>query len=426
MNYYRKMRTRVNRGINFSDFFKKRQSVVFAVFLIHSFFVFGFVILLIVTGKDYADYLLRDDGYYRIAASFLKGNFCAGYGPGLPLIFSPVHLFPEVFHPFVRILISQMAVFFILYFLSRITNDILTNRQFFWGALLVVIHPAFLHWSIRTSIDLYLAVMFSGFILYFLRYFEHRKVSYFLIAMLFFGSGIFTRPSFILIPIILLLLTLFLKKFRVLILPVIVLMFFSFVAFYINNLYIQHCRKGTLELTADTGRSVVIFQGFMLTETILKTKQFHKGSVDKYDLENSETLGVNDGNEFMKKYKAESTFSFIKEYFRDKPGFFIAKFLLAPVFYFSLSSRESESYLLLFVTILFLIISVSGFRRIYAQSFRKKDLILIFIIILGYAGLHWLTHSYSRYSLPVIPFLYVWSGVIVDKWLNRIKIKQKI
>jgi hypothetical protein len=407
------------------NFFLKRKTALFSVFFIHTAILVFAVLFLMISGKDYADYLLRDDGYYKIAARFLGGNFCAGYGPGLPLIFSPIHLFPEVFHPFVRILISQAAVFFILFFLSRITKDILTNRQFFWGALLVVIHPAFLHWSIRTSIDLYLAVMLSGFILFFLKYFEHRKISYFLIALLFYGYGIFTRPSFILIPIILLLLTLFYKKFRVLVLPVIVLTIFSFVAFYINNLYIQHCRKGTLELTADTGRSVVIFQGFMLTETILKTKQFHKGSVDKYNLENIETMNLTDRNEFMEKYSTGSTFSLMGEYFREKPGYFIAKFLLAPVFYFSLSSRESESYFLLFVTMLFFIVSILGLKKIFAQSAQKRQLIFILFILLGYAGLHWLTHSYSRYSLPVIPFLFVWSGVTIEHWLNRIQRKRK-
>lgn len=392
-----------------------RKNTVFTVFFVHSAIITAALIFMIFTGKDYVDYLLRDDGYYRIAAQFLSGKFCAGFGPGLPFIFMPIHLFPDSFHPFIRVLISQAVVLCILILLSRLTKDILSNRQFFLGALLVVLHPAFLHWSFRTSIDLYLTLMLLGFILFFIKYDKERKYRYLVVSLLFFGFGVFIRPSFIIIPFFLIIAVLLFKKIRGLIWPVIVLILFSTLTFYLNNMYIQKCRKGEIEITADTGRSIVIFHSFWLTKTILEKKQFHKGTVDSYEPDNINENQISGARELMEQYDDDNLFKMIGNYAKENPVIFGLKFLLSPVFYFSLASRQAESYLLLFITIGLFILSIKGIVHIFRRGKHTRVILLILIIAAGYAVLHWITHSYSRYSLPLIPLLFVWGGIYFDK-----------
>ncbi len=396
----------------------KNNGVVF-VFLIHSVIIVALLLFFMITGRDYADYLLRDDGYYRVAGDFLKGQLCAPFGPGLPLIFTPIHMFPAFLHPVIRIIISQAAVLLIILFLRGITRDILSGRQFFFGSLMVVLHPAFLHWSFRTSIDLYLTMMLLGFVFFLVKYLQTNQIRNLIFLMLFYGFGIFTRPSFILIPFVILIAVLIIKRYNNMIKQAALLLVFSLIVFYINNLYIQNCRKGRIEITADTGRSVVIFHSFWLTQTILETKQFHKGTVDSYDVVDIDDKTQSGALMIMDKYMDDNLLKMIGNYAKENPDIFAAKFLLSPIFYFSLSSRQSESYLLLFVTIIYFFISMKGMRYLFRNVENRRYLLMFLLIAFGYAALHWLTHSYSRYSLPVIPLIFIWSGIVVEKLFRK-------
>ena len=76
------------------------------------------------------------------------------------------------------------------------------------------------------------------------------------------------------------------------------------------------------------------------------------------------------------------------------------------------------SYILLVISMIYFIVSYKGLKKIYPEQ-NIKELLIILIIILGYFTLHWLTHAYSRYSLPVLPFLFIWGGVYLEKLLFK-------
>jgi hypothetical protein len=112
-----------------------RKRTLLTIFIAHSTLIFIILLSLLILGKDYADFILRDDGYYRYAANFLRGEFSTNnlIGPVLPLIMAPIHIFPEFLHPIIRIIISQTFVYIILATLSKLTDGYLTTKQFFLG-----------------------------------------------------------------------------------------------------------------------------------------------------------------------------------------------------------------------------------------------------------------------------------------------------
>jgi 4-amino-4-deoxy-L-arabinose transferase-like glycosyltransferase len=401
-----------------------RNRTVLSIFLLHTLIMLTILIALIITGKDYADFLLRDDGYYDLAANFLKGDFfsTSPIGPGLPAIFMPIHLFPVSWHPFIRLIISQSAVFLILLVVSKLTKKYLSNKQYLFGGILIVLNPTFLHWTFRVSVDLYLALFLGCFILFFVRYFrKKRKVDLFL-SFLFFAYGVLIRPSFILIPVFLLISVFLFKHYRLLNRYAIGLLILTLGVFYLNNLYVGY--NGTSgELKAETGRENILVGPFFLTETIIKTGEFHKGTIDKYNI-NGKLVDndyiIKQVHNFKNEHPNTGLISSVFIYGWENPEMFVTKYLLSPVFFFSLSSREFMSYLLLFVSIIWLLMSYKGLRNIYNEQ-TKPELLLILIILTGYFALHWLSHAYSRYSMAIIPYLLIFGGYPIETIANKLK-----
>jgi len=398
-----------------------RNRTVLSIFLLHTLIMLIILIALIITGKDYTVFILRDDGYYNLAANFLKGDFFSKspIGPGLPAIFMPIHLCPAILHPFIRLIISQLAVFFILLTISKLTKKYLSNKQYLFGGFLIVLHPTFLHWTFRTSVDLYLGLFLGCFILFFVRYFRKQRGVDLLLSFLFFAYGILIRPSFILIPVSLLISVLLFKHYRLLTRYTIGLLVLTLGFFYLNNLYVGYNNTPD-ELKAETGRENILIGPFFLTETIIKTGEFHKATIDKYNIDgkvvDSDYITTQVHN-FKNEHPNTGPISSVFVYGMENPDMFIAKYLLSPVFFFSLSSREFMSYLLLFASIFWLLTSYKGLRNTFNVQ-TKPELLLILIILTGYFALHWLSHAYSRYSLPVIPYLFIWGGRYIDKLIT--------
>lgn len=396
-------------------------------------YVFGFYLLLmyllltflIVKGHDYRDYLLRDDGYYSIAGNFAKGIFNSGsvIGPGLPLIYTPIHFFNESWHPFVRLLISQLAVLMILFIVSKLTEKYLNNVQLFLGLIMIIIHPVFIQWTFRTSVDLFLSVFLGIFLLYFLKYLDSDKVLHIIISFSAFVYGIFLRPSFIFIPLILILTSIILLRKKRIAVISIILFVISVIGYLTNNLYLQS-NVGSQELKLESGRSITVIYSFILTETILETGQFHKGTIDNYHIQYSnEDLKEWDKGvdyldfkvsgfvkEYRTKYPDRSFMHMIWHYVKEHPGVAFAKVLFGPAYFFALSSRELLSYVLLMFFIIYSILVLLSLKQILQNNGNVEYFIIFFSVLFGYFLLHWVTHAYSRYSLVVLPYLFIWTG----------------
>ncbi|MCJ7448897.1 MAG: hypothetical protein MUO72_14520 [Bacteroidales bacterium] len=177
-----------------------------------------------------------------------------------------------------------------------------------------------------------------------------------------------------------------------------------------------------------------------MTETILETGQFHKGTIDQYRFNDSQSLG----NDFQKGVEhidakiSEFTVDYKKTYpdrhfshmifyyVKEHPGVFLAKIFLCPVFFFALSSREIVSYLLLIITSIYLILTWKGIKSILLKEKDKQFFLIILSVLFGYFLLHWMTHAYSRYSLVILPYLYIWTGPQVVNLIMKIKNKFRI
>ena len=86
---------------------------------------------------------LVDDGYVVIAREFVGHNeslLQKEVGPGLPLLYSPIFLFPDKFHSILRLFITVLVNVAILVFLFLIMQLLRSNdRRFFYAALLAAV-----------------------------------------------------------------------------------------------------------------------------------------------------------------------------------------------------------------------------------------------------------------------------------------------
>jgi len=337
-----------------------RNHIVFYVFTIYLLITYILLAFLILSGLDYKDYILRDDGYYFMAKNFGKGIFNSGsvIGPGLPFIYAPIHFFNENLHPFIRLSISHIAVLIILFTVSKLTITYLNDRQLFWGLLMVIIHPVFIQWTFRTSVDLYLSLFLGVFILYLIKYIDKGRIINLFFSFLAYSYAIFIRPSFICIPLVLLLSSLVILKSRKIILISFALLITTGVCFYANNIYLLK-NSGSKKITADSGRSFVILQSFVLTETILKTKQFHKGDVDNYNVEDSLS-----GARYIYKNVNEYIANYNNKYPNGSPVHMVLKYIL----FLFIFKRDS----LIFIVIVFYCIFCIGLDQPKTASGRYR------------------------------------------------------
>jgi hypothetical protein len=273
------------------------------------------------------------------------------------------------------------------------------------------------------------------FLLFYLKFNAKNRIKHILYAFLFFSLGLLTRPSFLFIPITLLLGCVLFNRSRKLLFTNIALLVFTIIVFGVNNYYLQKSKEEVNIVNIDTGRSVVINQSLILTEIILETKQFHKGTIDSYKIANNKYALYNKGkgvdylyfrmqkseDEYNSMYPDGNLLHYFFTYFKEKPQIVLLnKLIFSPIFFFALSSREIVSYILLITTVIYTILTILGFKLNKKDAFKDKRLILYFLILLGYFLLHWATHSYSRYSLAVIPFLFIWAGIPIERVLKSI------
>ncbi|MBN1187225.1 MAG: glycosyltransferase family 39 protein [Bacteroidales bacterium] len=413
---------------------KNRNDIVLCVFGFNLIITFVLVIFIFLNDLDFKDLLLRDDGYYMLAKKFANGEFNSGsvMGPGLPLIYAPIHFFNESLHPFIRLLVSQVAVLIILFIVSKLTIQYLNNKQLLCGLFMVILNPVFIQWSFRTSVDLYLSLFLGLFILYLFKYINSGKIIHIFFSFLAYSYAIFTRQSFILIPVVLLITSLFVLRSKRLIIISFTLFLISGVSFIATGLYLQN-NIGSAKLNADFGRSTTIITNLIMTETILETGQFHKGTVDYYNIK--EQLqgdhNINKGvdyiyfklnkfyEDFEMHYPGGNTIQMIFYYIKIHTDVFIAKVLLGPIFFFALSSRELVSYLLLIITVVNSLLIWLTLKSYLVIEENKQFFFILFAILFGYFLLHWMTHAYSRYSLTILPYLFIWTGPQVVNILNK-------
>jgi hypothetical protein len=183
------------------------------------------------------------------------------------------------------------------------------------------------------------------------------------------------------------------------------------------------------------------------TDYIIRTRQFHKGTVLKYKAPGSSGVKYPFGGSiedlysqtsdkwiraYLEKHPGSSRFAVNLNYIFHEPVMVIQKLVVSPLFFFSMSARPKETYIKLLFSIFAIILAVKGLLLMRREpEFKKKskrDIVLIFAVLFGFALLFFVTHAINRYSYPVLPYLYVWGGIVVLKIkpLNDFLTKKRI
>ncbi|MFW5803604.1 MAG: hypothetical protein ACOCWG_00060 [bacterium] len=410
--------------------FNKQVNQIFFIYLSIIAILFAITKYL---GMDTEHLLLMDDGYYGLAKSFVQGDSLLHKfrGPALPLIYAPMFLFPKALHPYLRLVLTSFIVYLILFFLKKITKDMLTDRQFLWGCMPVIVNPIWIHWTFKTSLEIYLCLLLIIFTYFQIEYFKTSKIKYFLISLIPFIISFFFKPVFIFIPVFIMIYSLVYFRNKNFIFTSIIAIIIGLTSYVIQDKITKY-EYNDKALTTYERRAHYIHKSFLIqdsfwTDYVLKTGQFHKWSVIPYREKYRNGKGFYEYYQdwlktFFNQYPNANMFFLNYYFFKNNPGLVIKKLLVSPIFFLGMSARPLESYVKLIFNIFILGLSFIGLKKLFTLVSKKQQLsiILIIYIVLAYSTLHFLTHSINRYFLPVMPLTIIWSGYIIDKIMNRL------
>jgi len=396
-----------------------RKYIATLIFM-HFLVVMTMLVVVIMSGANYRELLLVDDGYYNIAEKFLHGATLLHKfrGPVLPLIFSILFVFPKSAHPFVRLLISLVFSAGTIIVLFEIAKRYISERAFFFGCLIFVLNPVYNHWVLKSSPEIFLAFFLGLFILNMIYYSETSKIRFLLYACLIFSLSYFVKPVFLFIPLFLFLAAALIKSRRFIIVSLLLLIL-GICSYCVQDRFTQVKYDPSvkrLERKYDYIHKTLLIADTYWVDYVLKTKQFSKSTILGYGVPYRDGKSLNEYctdwvKAFYKRYPRGSLV-FMNLYFvYREPILVLQKLLISPFFYFAMSAREEETFIKLFFSIFSVVLSIIGLRTVYKRSEHKNEIELIISIIVGFIALHLVTHTMNRYSVPILPYLYVWGGI---------------
>lgn len=417
-----------------------RNRIFWIVSILHIITILSLLLITILGKGDYNYILLEDDGYYDIAKGILQGRSPINndVGLGLPLIYTIIHLFPTYLHPFIQLLLSIIASLGVIAISLKIAGKYLSKTESLIGALIFIFNPVYFHWTFKNRPEIYLALLFGIFIYCLIEYSKSKRIKWLIYAFIAFAISIFIKPTFLFIPLFIFFWSIFSKKKHVIIASALLLISsFLLYALY-DGITGNKSKNGTRKLVHTYGKTHLIYDTYW-TNYVIKTRQFRKQSIKRYEnppnfkkffnakeAENynlSYPFGAQWIKEYCNKNPNANYFEMNLSFIQDKPGLFLQKFLLSPFFFLGMSAREGETFCKLGYSLIAIIISVIGIKKLLRlnREFRHDILIIIYCIF-GYASLHFVLHAMNRYSLPILPYLTIWSGKYIG---NLLKDKQK-
>lgn len=398
--------------------------------LIHIVIILGLFVVIAISGGNYRDMLLVDDGYYNIARNFVHGDTLLHKfrGPVQPFVISILFIFPESLHPFVRLLVSLFISVGVIVTVYYITRNYISKKQFLIGSLVFLLNPVYIHWTFRGAPELLLALFLGLFILCIINLFRTNKSIYLFFSALILFASFFVKPVFLFIPFFLILASLIMKsrKFVFVSLLFVIIGLIGYVAQdqitkkpYLSN-------QSEYAKTHDYKHKIFLINDSFWTDYVLKTKQFYKPTVNAYDEEykNGKPIGEYIDiwiRNFYQEFPNSNLIHMNLYFVYTEPLLVAQKLLVSPLFYFSMSARQLETFVKLLFSLVSIILAVLGLRAVTREPEHKSEIILIISIIVGFIALHLVTHAMNRYSLPVLPYLYIWAGIPLMQLFKRIR-----
>jgi hypothetical protein len=396
---------------------------LYALFLIVFYFIYIFIL------HKNPDFFLTDDGYYTYGKLMFEGKISFLYqsrGPGLYLLFAVFNFFPEYLHPFMRILLTISVVYGNIYFASKIFKKILNKEQFFWGLLIAVFNPLNIHFTIKNTPEVYLTFIMGFIVFFYLKYTETSKSKFIILLTAGILIGMAFKPVFFLIPIFMLFQNIFILKRKKYYIAISVLIVISISSYFLFQTY-------TREKEAD--RNSYGFKDILsrvyLYDAMAKTGEINLGTSEELQKTRTEKsnyyLCFDYYEKWLKEYNKDhivnSEATIAIDFTKDN---FMKSVLLrvtSPVLFFSLTSNTFETILYFFLYGGLIVLSISCIKKVY-RNFRV-EISGIVSILLGYAFVFFLTLSYARYSIPLIFFLLMFTGIFFEKYFSRIFLKRE-
>jgi hypothetical protein len=411
---------------NIFDFLS--HSPVNSVFLLYSVFFIIIICILVFLIHKPMDFFLKDDGYYTLGKLFFDGKISLAHqyrGPGFLLLFASFNYFPEYMHPYLRLIVTFAFIYANLLIASNLFDNILTRKQIFIGLLISVFNPVFIHFTIKSTPEIYLILFLGLIILFYKKFVNELKIKNFVVVLFVVVIATFFKPVFFIIPALLFFHCIIMGKFKKLIISLIIFIIVALAANISFSKYTKFYGKNSKSY----GIEDVLVPTF-IPVAIMKTGELNMGTKVETLQSNQDQSNYLIGFEYFKnwlsKYYQENedsseiklVYYFIKENYLM---FFFVK-IISPVMFISFASSTEETILCFFINIIFIYLSIVSIKRVFKKY--KSDILIILFSLLGYAFVFFLSFSYIRYSVPFMFYFSIFIGILYKSDNNRIENKK--
>ncbi len=405
----------------------------------------GFIFCLVLPGfSKYFPELYQinhfADGYDLLALNILAGN---GYRffpdtsetlmrtPGYPLFLTPIFYF------FPNSLVAVKVVNLALGFLTAWIVAILTWRftahkvATILASLLFLLHPATIFAQSRGGVESLLTFCTAGFVLVMCRAFDQQKLSDYVIAGALLGILTLVKSTGIFFPIFLLGCLVATRKWNIIVkfwMPRLVLMGSIMLVVLLPWIVRNHSLVNQFIPTM-TVAGIAAFDGLHVCKNYsldTNANQLHsEASRRREEMVKRLDLSHRPSGYFQYFYKAKDEVDFnqyllssVFDEYRSSPELLLRCSLLN-VFNFWFAGRTwSSTYLNMLIQIPYLILFAIGIYFSSKGGFGKQ-----MFPILAFAAYFFVLHlpinGIARYSVPLIPFLAIFSGIALEQLRRR-------
>lgn len=398
--------------------FTNRVYVLYVLIILQTIVIFTIYALKTMTSGN--EIFLASDGYYEATKLFIEEgavNRIFAIRPGVSVILSPLFLFPESLHPFLRVTISVLLSIGVLYFLYKITERYLNGIELFLGSLILIFNLTWIHWTLRLTPEIFLTFFLGLFIWSLSEFWNKKTPKWLIIGTLAIAYSITVKPVTLVVPVLVLFYALFREK-RILTFSVFSLLLCIFAYYYtgVNPILSSNSDKVTTsyQKISSTFINEAYWYDFMLS-----TQQFHKGLKIPYEegtlWETSWLKGDKFVEDYYNNHPEGNVVSLHFAFFEKHPKMVIQKTIMSPFIYLMLGTVPIYTKILIPLTLISLILTIVGLRKIVsiAGNEERKFIYLIFLIIIAFSLPYLFFHAYARYSMPVLPFLFIWGGAFL-------------
>jgi len=420
------------------------------LYRLHYLIIINFLLIIVIVmiakfrGYDFKELLMSDDGYILLSKKLYNGEsiMTSILGPGIPIIYYAINFFPESLQPFIRLFISLLFSTGIIIIVHYSILPYLNKKKIFIGSLFFIFNPVYVQWTIKNCPEIFVGFFLALFIFFLLKTIRTNKLLYFILTSFVLFISFFIKPVFLLVPLPLIIYYILLRDKRLIIFSI-VLLIVGGLGFYTYNLNAPKWNsKDNPELRYSYGQHANIAHTLWINY-VIKTKQFYKNSIRPYvvydDLENYFPdkhiwlyEGFNGETEFQYAIERYAAYYYKENpqgtaigmdinFILDYPGLFLQKLIFSPFFFLGISAHGT--IIKLIYNLFFITIGIVSLMKCI-KTRNKKEILSIITVVIGYSLVYLTLYSYDRYSLPILPWLIVWSGYYISHVSNKLLVSR--